>query len=64
MTSPSYLHVRSDKPNVVATVQISNDLLVDINSQGHVLGVERISGAVDFESLWLVLRDDRVVVSP
>lgn len=57
MTEPSYLHLRQlgDGETVHHTVAIGNNLNVDVDGHGWILGIERISGPVDFSDLLTIL---------
>lgn len=57
MTEPSYLYLRQlgDGETVHRTVAIGNNLNVDVDGHGWILGIERVSGPVDFSDLVAIL---------
>jgi uncharacterized protein YuzE len=55
----TYLSIRPLRPGQVVhrTIEvIAHDLLVDLDEDGRVLGIERISGMVDFGAFSAVIR--------
>ena len=42
--------------HVARTVQLADDLLIDVDPEGHVLGVECLAGPVDANALLRVIR--------
>jgi uncharacterized protein YuzE len=58
----SYLRLRHG--DSLRTLTIRPDLLVDVDESGHVVGIERIGGQVNFEDLRAILAHVQVNAVP